>query len=60
MYAGGNSDDENDLEGSGLPGGLSCILTEQERKNLNPQQRAAWRALQADLTTRRKGKRCHA
>ena len=42
-------------EGMGGAASISNILTMDERKELSVEQRVAWKALQADLTTRRKG-----
>ena len=42
-------------EGMGGAASISNILTMDERKVLSVEQRVAWKALQADLTTRRKG-----
>ena len=47
--------DDEEEEGMGGASSISNILTIDERKILSPQQKVAWRALQADLTTRRKG-----
>ena len=51
-----HNNDNEDLEDEGTGGdkSISNILTKDERRVLSPQQRAAWRALQADLTSRRK------
>ena len=51
-----NNNDNEDLEDEGTGGdkSISNILTKDERRVLSPQQRAAWKALQADLTSRRK------
>jgi hypothetical protein len=35
---------------------ISHFLTKEERKTLSAEQRAAWRALQQDMTSKRKGK----
>ena len=48
-------DDEEEDEGMGGATSISNILTKDERMVLSIQQKVAWRALQADLTTRRKG-----
>jgi actin-related protein len=48
-------DDEEEDEGTGGAASISNILTKDERMVLSTEQKVAWRALQADLTTRRKG-----
>jgi hypothetical protein len=40
-------------EGTGAAESISNILTIEQRRALSPQQAAAWKALQADLSTRR-------
>ena len=47
--------EDDEEEGSGGATSISNILTKDERKVLSVQQKVAWKALQADLTTRRKG-----
>jgi hypothetical protein len=47
--------EDEEEEGTGGADSISNILTIEERKVLSPQQRAAWRALQADMSTRRQG-----
>ena len=47
------AEDEED-EGAGGDESLSNVLTKAERRNLSPTERAQWRALQTDLTTRRR------
>ena len=47
--------EDEEEEGSGGASSISNILTKDERKVLSVQQKVAWKALQADLTTRRKG-----
>jgi len=52
-------DDDDDLseeEGSTIEGeeNISSFLTPEQRRGLTPQQKSHWRALQADLSTRRK------
>lgn len=54
-----NDDDEDNLsdeEGSTIEGeeNISSFLTPEQRRGLTPQQKSHWRALQADLSTRRK------
>jgi hypothetical protein len=49
------ADDEEEEEGMGGATSISNILTIDERRELSVEQKVAWRALQADLTTRRKG-----
>ena len=49
------SQEDEEEEGSGVASSISNILTKDERKFLSVQQKVAWKALQADLTTRRKG-----
>ena len=44
------------IAGMGGATSISNILTIDERRELSVEQKVAWRALQADLTTRRKGK----
>ena len=48
-------EDEEEDEGMGGAASISNILTKDERMVLSTQQKVAWKALQADLTTRRKG-----
>ena len=50
------TDEEEEEEGMGGATSISNILTIDERRELSVEQKVAWRALQADLTTRRKGK----
>jgi hypothetical protein len=50
------ADDEEEEEGMGGATSISNILTIDERRELSVEQKVAWRALQADLTTRRKGR----
>lgn len=47
-------DDDDDEAVTSSPDTLSNILTRTQRQALTPQQKATWKALQADLTTRRK------
>lgn len=49
------TDEEEEEEGMGGASSISNILTIDERRELSVEQKVAWRALQADLTTRRKG-----
>ena len=51
-----DDDDLSDEEGSTIEGedNISSFLTPEQRKGLTPQQKSHWRALQADLSTRRK------
>jgi len=51
-----DDDDLSDEEGSTIEGedNISSILTPEQRRGLTSQQKAHWRALQADLSTRRK------
>jgi len=51
-----DDEDLSDEEGSTIEGedNISSILTPEQRKGLTPQQKSHWRALQADLSTRRK------
>ena len=46
--------EEEEEEGMGADESISNVLTMEERRALTPQDRAAWRALQLDLTTRRR------
>ena len=48
-------EEEEEDEGMGGAASISNILTKDERMVLSTQQKVAWKALQADLTTRRKG-----
>jgi chemotaxis protein histidine kinase CheA len=50
-----NGRDDEFEDGTGGATSISNILTKDERMVLSTEQRVAWRALQADLTTRRKG-----
>jgi hypothetical protein len=52
------TEEEEEEEGMGGATSISNILTIDERRELSVEQKVAWRALQADLTTRRKG-RCY-
>lgn len=47
-------DEDNAEEGTGEIDSLSNILTKDERLNLSASEKASWRALQGDLTARRK------
>jgi len=53
-----DDDDDNlsEEEGSTIEGedNISSFLTPEQRRGLTPQQKSHWRALQADLSTRRK------
>ena len=48
------ADDDDEEEGEGGDESISNVLTRDERRNLTATERAYWRALQADLTTRRR------